>query len=168
MGKVRGPWFNPGWLPFFHSSLKIFPSLSSCIFGSNVCLFVELCLLFNHRLWLPSCRGSYGSCCSSGRATAHSATDVLQASPTWPATRLPAPRRTYSFQWSSFSCQLCIVSKTSTHGIYTHMYDIVPDQMKRAKMCSMIVCCLWSNTTPPTLATGPVEQPEHSDIYTMH
>ena len=21
--KVRGPWFNPGWLPVFHSSLKI-------------------------------------------------------------------------------------------------------------------------------------------------
>ncbi len=28
--KVRGPRFNPGWLPVFHSSLKIFPSLSSC------------------------------------------------------------------------------------------------------------------------------------------
>ena len=27
--KVRGPWFNPGWLLVFHSSLKIFPSLSS-------------------------------------------------------------------------------------------------------------------------------------------
>ena len=24
---VRGPCFNPGWLPVFHSSLKIFPSL---------------------------------------------------------------------------------------------------------------------------------------------
>ena len=29
--KVRDPQFNPGWLPVFHSSLKIFPSLSSCI-----------------------------------------------------------------------------------------------------------------------------------------
>ena len=28
--KVRGPQFNPGWLPVFHSFLKIFPSLSSC------------------------------------------------------------------------------------------------------------------------------------------
>ena len=28
--KVRGPWFNPGWLLVFHNSLKIFPSLSSC------------------------------------------------------------------------------------------------------------------------------------------
>ena len=28
--KVRGPRFNPGWLPVFHSSLKIFPSLSPC------------------------------------------------------------------------------------------------------------------------------------------
>ena len=27
--KVRGPWFNPGWLPVFLSSLKIFLSLSS-------------------------------------------------------------------------------------------------------------------------------------------
>ena len=27
---VRGPRFNPGWLPVFHTSLKIFPSLSSC------------------------------------------------------------------------------------------------------------------------------------------
>ena len=27
---VRDPRFNPGWLPVFHSSLKIFPSLSSC------------------------------------------------------------------------------------------------------------------------------------------
>ena len=25
--EVRGPQFNPGWLPVFHSSLKIFPSL---------------------------------------------------------------------------------------------------------------------------------------------
>ena len=23
--KVRGPWFNPGWLPVFHSSLKNIP-----------------------------------------------------------------------------------------------------------------------------------------------
>ena len=30
--KVRGPWFNPGWPPVFHGSLKIFPSLSSCTF----------------------------------------------------------------------------------------------------------------------------------------
>ena len=30
MAKVRGPWFNPGWLPVFHGSLKIFPSPSSC------------------------------------------------------------------------------------------------------------------------------------------
>ena len=30
--KVRGPRFNPGWLPGFHSSLKIFPSLSSCMY----------------------------------------------------------------------------------------------------------------------------------------
>ena len=29
--KVRGPRFNPGWLPVFHSFLKIFPSLSSCM-----------------------------------------------------------------------------------------------------------------------------------------
>ena len=29
--KVRGPRFNPGWLPVFHVSQKIFPSLSSCI-----------------------------------------------------------------------------------------------------------------------------------------
>ena len=28
--KVRDPRFNPGWLPVFHSSLKIFLSLSSC------------------------------------------------------------------------------------------------------------------------------------------
>ena len=28
--KVRGPRFNPGWLLVFHSSLRIFPSLSSC------------------------------------------------------------------------------------------------------------------------------------------
>ena len=27
--KVRGPQFNSGWLPVFHSSLNIFPSLSS-------------------------------------------------------------------------------------------------------------------------------------------
>ena len=30
--KIRGPRFNPGWLPVFHGSLKIFPSLSSCIY----------------------------------------------------------------------------------------------------------------------------------------
>ena len=29
--KVRGPRLNPGWLPVFHGSLKIFPNLSSCI-----------------------------------------------------------------------------------------------------------------------------------------
>ena len=29
--KVRGPRFNPGWLPVFHCSLKIFPNLSSRI-----------------------------------------------------------------------------------------------------------------------------------------
>ena len=29
MTKVRGPQFNPGWLPVFHGSLNIFPSLSS-------------------------------------------------------------------------------------------------------------------------------------------
>ena len=29
--KVRGPRFNPGWLPVFQGSLKIFPSLSSRI-----------------------------------------------------------------------------------------------------------------------------------------
>ena len=29
-GKVRGPRFNPGWLPVSHGSLNIFPSLSSC------------------------------------------------------------------------------------------------------------------------------------------
>ena len=28
--KVRGPRFNPGWLPVFHGSQKIFPSLFSC------------------------------------------------------------------------------------------------------------------------------------------
>ena len=28
--KVRGPRFNPGWLPVFHSFLNIFPSLSPC------------------------------------------------------------------------------------------------------------------------------------------
>ena len=30
--KVRGRRFNPGWLPDFHGSLKIFPSLSSCTY----------------------------------------------------------------------------------------------------------------------------------------
>ena len=30
--KFRGPRFNPGWLLVFHSSLKIFPSLSSCMY----------------------------------------------------------------------------------------------------------------------------------------
>ena len=34
--KVRGPRFNPGWLPVFHSSLKIFPSLSSYIFLKSI------------------------------------------------------------------------------------------------------------------------------------
>ena len=29
--KVRGPRFNPEWLPVFHSSLNVFPSLSSCM-----------------------------------------------------------------------------------------------------------------------------------------
>ena len=30
--KFRGPQFNPRWLLVFHSSLKIFPSLSSCTY----------------------------------------------------------------------------------------------------------------------------------------
>ena len=33
MAKVRGPRFNPGWLPVFHSSQKIFPSLSSRVYS---------------------------------------------------------------------------------------------------------------------------------------
>ena len=33
--KVRGPRFNPGWLSVIHSSLNIFPSLSSCTSQGN-------------------------------------------------------------------------------------------------------------------------------------
>ena len=34
-GKVRGPRFNPGWLPVFYGSLKIFPNLSSCTYTTS-------------------------------------------------------------------------------------------------------------------------------------
>ena len=48
--KVRGPQFNPGWLPVFHSSLKIFPSLSSCTGTSPLqCVHVQI-----HVLPIPS------------------------------------------------------------------------------------------------------------------
>ena len=40
--KVRGPQFNPGWLPVFHSSLKIFPSLSSCTFSAYVSMHIHV------------------------------------------------------------------------------------------------------------------------------
>ena len=55
MAKVRGPRFNPGWLPVFHSSLKIFPSLSSCMpLGIDIYMYtyivvvnkVSICLAF--------------------------------------------------------------------------------------------------------------------------
>ena len=42
--KVRGSWFNPRWLPIFHSSLKIFPNLSSLIFLSvtaGSCMYIR-------------------------------------------------------------------------------------------------------------------------------
>ena len=44
MTKVRGPRFNPGWLPVFHDSLNIFPSLSSCISCVHSCVCDVLCV----------------------------------------------------------------------------------------------------------------------------
>ena len=49
--KVRGPRFNPGWLPVFHSSLKIFPSLSSCTCTCTHC--IEHLTFSSHPPFLP-------------------------------------------------------------------------------------------------------------------
>ena len=53
MTKVRGPRFNPRWLPVFHGSLNIFPSLSSCTV-INVHVHVHLSLYVMPSAHIPS------------------------------------------------------------------------------------------------------------------